>query len=106
MANCFDCGLPLHPDHTPRTASGQVFHPTPSHCVSALLADVARLTSELEAAREGEEWFITRTQTAIALLGHVPRHESLSASCELWIAQARKRLVAIGAARKAEDAAQ
>jgi len=43
MANCFDCGLAIHTDHEPRIASGQVFHPTASHCVSALLADVQKL---------------------------------------------------------------
>lgn len=36
MSRCFDCGLSIHPDHMPRVASGQLFHPTASHCVSAL----------------------------------------------------------------------
>ena len=40
MPKCFDCGCDIHPDHEPRFASGQVFHRTPSHCVSELLAEI------------------------------------------------------------------
>lgn len=34
---CSECGMSIDPDHEPRTASGRMFHRTPSHCVSALL---------------------------------------------------------------------
>ena len=46
MAKCFDCYCDIHPDHEPRIASGQVFHPTASHCVSSLLAEIASLKRE------------------------------------------------------------
>lgn len=36
MTKCFDCSMSIDPDHEPRVASGQLFHPTASHCVSAL----------------------------------------------------------------------
>lgn len=83
MNKCFDCGLSLDPDHVPRVASGQLFHPTPSHCVSALRAEIAVIRQDAERYRwlrdQGEIGFARHSSTRI---GHGYSPEEIDRSVD------------------------
>lgn len=51
MTDCFECGCPIDPDHEPRIASGQTFHPTSGHCISALRIKLAERDRDADRLR-------------------------------------------------------
>ena len=74
MPKCFDCGCDIHPDHEPRFASGQVFHRTPSHCVSELLAEIDVIRKDARRL----DWIASNPVKAIMALGAVKFGPSLA----------------------------